>query len=324
MTNSTFVANSANAPDGSGGAIDNASTLNVINSTFSKNSANSGGAIADGTTTIKGSILAASTGGGNCAATITNDGYNISDDASCGFGTSTAANGLTIGDNVNPLLDPAGLASNGGPTQTIALQSNSAAVDAIPFASCTFTSGTLNPCTNPPALTTSNQLICDQRGEPRPDPEDGPNGACDIGAFELQQSISFARFRPLLIVDLPQYFTLQGSLALAPGRPALDPSTEAVVVTLSSESLAPVTLTIPPGSFRRFDGQYVFRGKVRNVTVFALITPLFRNDYGFLIAANGLSLTGISNPVTVTLEAGLDSGTQNVRAVFIGGRFSGS
>lgn len=74
---------------------------------------------------------------------------------------------------------------NGGPTETIALETSpimSPAIDAIPFASCTYPSGSLNPC----STSTSLQLTCDQRGEPRPDAEDGGSGNCDIGAFELQ------------------------------------------------------------------------------------------------------------------------------------------
>jgi len=57
------------------------------------------------TVTVSNSILY-SNSGENCVvngATIDNGGYNISDDATCGFGSSTGANGKTIGDNVNPL-----------------------------------------------------------------------------------------------------------------------------------------------------------------------------------------------------------------------------
>ena len=86
-------------------------------------------------------------------------GYNISDDTSCGF-AGTGTNGQTLGDGVNPLLDPNGLQNNGGPTQTIALQSTSPAISAIPPADCPST---------------------DQRGDPRPA---AGQTACDIGAFE--------------------------------------------------------------------------------------------------------------------------------------------
>jgi hypothetical protein len=114
--------------------------------------------------------LAMGTSGGNCGGAgtppVTDGGYNISDDTTCGF-TGTGANGKTIGDSVSPQLDPKGLQSNGGPTQTIALLSTSPAIDAIPIAQC---------------------LATDQRGTARPDSEDStnPSPACDIGAFEFR------------------------------------------------------------------------------------------------------------------------------------------
>jgi predicted outer membrane repeat protein len=168
VTNSTFSGNSATA---SGGGIFNiGGTLTVTNSTFSGNSAPSGGGIYNSNSgpaaTVTNSILAASTGG-NCGGNaIVNGGFNISDDANCSFGTSTGANGTIIGDNVNPQLSASGLANNGGPTQTIALQPNSPAIDGIPIAQCPST---------------------DQRGDPRPDPADSgaSNLSCDIGALEV-------------------------------------------------------------------------------------------------------------------------------------------
>jgi len=62
---------------------------------------------------------------------------------------------------------------NGGPTETIALEPNSQAVDFIPVASCTDQSS-----------PTPQPLTTDQRGLPRPDP--GNPNFCDAGAFELQ------------------------------------------------------------------------------------------------------------------------------------------
>ncbi|MGC2493250.1 choice-of-anchor Q domain-containing protein, partial [Candidatus Binatus sp.] len=192
VTNSTFLGNSAAA----GGAIFNSGsgTLAVTNCTFSGNSGAGGGAIhsdhggtvtsstfsnnsagvsgagaailANNTTVeVTNSILSNSTGlncGVQSGGVIGNGGYNISDDTSCGFGSSLGANGDTIGDDVNPLPATGGLQNNGGPTDTIALQPNSPAVNAVPIADC------------PPT---------DQRGDPRPDPGDMSN-ACDIGAFE--------------------------------------------------------------------------------------------------------------------------------------------
>jgi len=97
------------------------------------------------------SILAANAGG-NCFGPITDAGNNIDDAVSCGL---SEPNSLS---NTDPLLDPAGLQDNGGPTQTIALLAGG------------------------PALNAGNDAACpstDQRGIVRPQ---GTN--CDIGAYE--------------------------------------------------------------------------------------------------------------------------------------------
>ena len=175
ITNSTFVDNHDN-PDKSsfgGGIYDGQNQLLVISdSTFAGNTSATGGNLyidAGGVLEVFGTILAYSTAaeGFDCAyshfATVDDLGYNIDDDGTCDFATSsatTAANGQTIGDNVEPQFDPNGLQQNGGPNETIALLADSPAVAAIPAAQC--------PAT-------------DQRGDPRPAPG---QTACDIGAFE--------------------------------------------------------------------------------------------------------------------------------------------
>jgi len=160
ITNCTFSGNGAT----DGGAVFSSHGGTVTSSTFSNNSAVGAGAaiFANGTTVeVVNSILANSTGtncGVESAGTIGNGTFNIADDSSCGFGSSTGLNGDAIGDSVLPLLEA--LQNNGGQTDTFALQPNSPAIDAVPIANC------------PPT---------DQRGDPRP----GDGGsACDIGAFE--------------------------------------------------------------------------------------------------------------------------------------------
>jgi hypothetical protein len=118
VINTTFSGNNASVR---GGGIFNFNTITVTNSTFAGNSAGEGGGVVSfgGGMTIKSTIMAAN-GGGNCLSgfgPIIDAGYNISDDDSCGF---TAIGSLN---NTDPQLDPAGLANNGGPTQTIALLS---------------------------------------------------------------------------------------------------------------------------------------------------------------------------------------------------------
>jgi len=180
VVNSTFSGNRAGF---GGGAIDAGATgaprftgLVVINSTLSGNNADSGGGIfvqfsfvgVKNTILVTNNAVNCSVSGPESDAQLIDSGYNISDDSTCGFAKTGSANN---GDNVDPLLSPGGLADNGGPTQTIALQSGSPAIDAIPVADCTDQASPPNPITT------------DQRGFPRPDAKEQ---VCDIGAYEFQ------------------------------------------------------------------------------------------------------------------------------------------
>jgi hypothetical protein len=169
VTNSTFSANSAEA-GGGGGIFDDAGTLAVTNSTFN---GNAGGGIVNGSAfgspigsvDIKGTILTVSTGD-NCVGPITDVGYNLDDDGSCDFSSSTTPDSAIA-------LDPNGLQNNSGPTETSALESNSVAINKIPVANCTDQS-------SPPV-----RLLTDQRGVIRPQ-----FTACDIGAYEYDTALS--------------------------------------------------------------------------------------------------------------------------------------
>lgn len=159
---------------GTGGGIANYGTTTISNSTISSNSAGAdGGGIWNGQVpsvmTVKNTILANNIVGNlpgvvapqpsNCYGAIESDGHNISDEGSCSFAGPGDLNNIPAG------LDPAGLKSNGGLTQTIALLATSPAVDAIPLGFCTAIDGT--------------PIATDQRGLPRPQ-----GSACDIGAIE--------------------------------------------------------------------------------------------------------------------------------------------
>ena len=164
VTNSTFSGNSATT--GGGAIYSQGGTVQISNSTFGTNPENIGGGGALGnagsSVLIQNSIVANSANGGNCAGTITSDGYNLSSDSTCNFSSSGDLN------NKNPKLGP--LHKNGGPTQTLALQKGSPALDAGNPAGCRDFSG--------------NLLTTDQRGLPRPG--GGETTGCDMGAYESQ------------------------------------------------------------------------------------------------------------------------------------------
>ncbi|MEO8392024.1 MAG: choice-of-anchor Q domain-containing protein, partial [Chloroflexota bacterium] len=163
VTNSTFSDNTHQV-------IFNRGTLTLTNSTVSGNSpSNTGGSISNsiGTITLNNTIVAKSTNGIDCyiySGTVTVN-HSLISDGSCGVGTGPSyTNGNLSGD---PLLDPAGLANNGGPTQTIALQASSPAINAGSNALA------LDPSSNP--------LQYDQRGAGYPRII---GGTVDMGAYE--------------------------------------------------------------------------------------------------------------------------------------------
>ena len=169
VTNSTFSGNSSthgSAINSDPGPITN--LVIATGSTFSGNSVigdseNSVVFAQSGTVTFQNSLIAGNTlnGGSECGVShgvITDLGYNLDDDGSCGL--SSANYSLSNNQNSNP----GALSSNGGPTQTVPLTYSSTAIDAIPI--------TASACGVSP----------DQRGVLRPQ-----GFACDIGAFEAQE-----------------------------------------------------------------------------------------------------------------------------------------
>lgn len=183
INNSTFSANVASGNHPRGGAIFNGGTLAVTNSTFVGNiSSGPGGALFNNGP----ATLVASTFTNNVAAGANGDAFytfntitvsrTIVTNGCAGPGTLASmgdnigpcfGDSLVLNDrNLDPLLD--GLADNGGPTQTQALQPASPALDEVRVNAATC-SGT------------------DQRGVVR------PSGVrCDIGAVEMDLDHIFA------------------------------------------------------------------------------------------------------------------------------------
>jgi len=166
---------STNTAGNQGGGILNTGTLTVNDSTLSGNSSTllvGGGIYNQGTLTLKSTLLANESSGGNCyiySGAVTSDGYNLSDDSTCTFLTATGDQNDVTG--AATYLGP--LQPNGGPTSTIALLSNSTAIDAIPVNECTDAFG--------------NVVATDQRGVSRPQGK-----GCDIGAFEVAVAVPTA------------------------------------------------------------------------------------------------------------------------------------
>ena len=200
ITNCTFNGNVAlggnggsggpaggNGGNGSGGAIYNLGAITITSATISGNSGASGtpgtgsvngvfgvgigGMVAAGTATMANTISAGNTGsnggGGDAHGLFVSSGYNLIGIGDFGPGfTSTGDQVGTTAAPINPGLGP--LQNNGGGTNTMALLSNSPAID----------------------QGKSFGLAADQRGHERPfdaaniSNATGGDGS-DIGAFEL-------------------------------------------------------------------------------------------------------------------------------------------
>ncbi len=173
VKDSTISDNTATLDIG-GGILNGGGTTTVESSTLSGDTAGYAGAEIGNNVTLAGDIIGTPNGPpstGECFGSPepSDDGYNVSDDASCNLTTSTSINS-------SPTIDAylGSLGANGGPTQTVPLLASSSVI----------------PSPGPdPALTAipssfilpTGESACsdpDQRGAPRSAP-------CDMGAFEL-------------------------------------------------------------------------------------------------------------------------------------------
>ena len=161
VTNST-VADNLNA-----GIDTGASTINLAYDTI--NNSGSGFAQIDsggGTLTSFGTVITQAGGGNpNCAftGTKTSQGYNYSDDATCGFTQATDKQGAA-----NPMLGTLG--AHGGTGLTMVPKTGSPLIDAIPAASC--------------QTGLAAGIVTDERGITRPQ-----GSGCDIGAVEVAVAV---------------------------------------------------------------------------------------------------------------------------------------
>ncbi len=171
--NNNFAVNNGGGIDvGSG----NPGTLTLMNSTVAQNTADFGGGIANfgttvlyyttvdsnraavsggnlyasGSTTLRGTIVSESLGGGNCSAPVNSIGYNLDSDGTCALGYASDIVGQPS------LLGP--LQNNGGYGATEAPLAQSPAID-----------------------TASGCPATDQTGISRP-----IGAGCDMGAFEAR------------------------------------------------------------------------------------------------------------------------------------------
>jgi predicted outer membrane repeat protein len=175
VTNCTFVGNTAGS-EGGGIEIESGTrNVTLVNDTVTANrvrtstSGAGGGIRSDYPAVLENTLVAGNTRGSSASAD--DIGGSVSSSSSFNLTGTGGSGGLSSGNNNLLGISSPGLgtlASNGGPTPTVALQSSSPAIDH-----------------GSNAFVTSGET--DQRGLPRV-----ANGTVDIGAFEVQSTSSAA------------------------------------------------------------------------------------------------------------------------------------
>jgi YVTN family beta-propeller protein len=136
-----------------------------------------------------------------------------------------------------------------------------------------------------------------------------------VGIVPPSPGVPFLAFSAqLLLIDLDRKpnqdsFQLRSHFTLR-STASIDPVAEPVTLQIGT-----FTVTIPPGSFTKLpDGSFPFVGVIGGVPLVVLFKPNGTLRYGFFAKAKGASLAGTSNPVSVTLTIGDDSGTASITA----------
>jgi hypothetical protein len=274
VRDSTIAGNSS----GAGVVADNGgTTATIYGSTIT---GNSGGVVDGGGAQLTlGADLLASDGTADCSGTITDGGYNYSDNATCP-GTGTSHNGQST-------LAVGMLASNGGATQTESVTPGSAAYDVIPV-----------------GATVAGEPFCsgtDQRGVPRT----GPASACSAGAFQYAPPV-VTGFRPTASVEpgLPVTLTGYGLVDVT----SADVGSSAAAIT--SETAGSLTLAVPlslslgsqPITLRNPDGSTIVA--FNTVAPPGVSTPLLPPGQYEVAYSQALAVSGGGAPYTYALTSG--------------------
>ena len=138
-------------------------------------------------------------------------------------------------------------------------------------------------------------------------------GPIAFGLF-IQPVLVFSANTQLTVYPNQQRFDITNSnFTLGASSNGINPPTEPVTLQIGS-----FKITIPPGSFvsTRGPGDFQFVGVIDNVQLVVSITLASPNKYFFAVEARNVSLT-VSNPETITLTIGNESGTTTVNAVII-------
>jgi 6-phosphogluconolactonase len=100
-------------------------------------------------------------------------------------------------------------------------------------------------------------------------------------------------------------FDLNESFTLGANSNGINPVTENVTMQIGTFSV-----TIPAGSFQQNpNGRFAFQAVINGTSLQVQVVPLGNNVFTFKAEGTSVGLTGLSNPMTVVLTIGTDSGS---------------
>jgi YVTN family beta-propeller protein len=137
-----------------------------------------------------------------------------------------------------------------------------------------------------------------------------------VGRFTVPQLVAirptvlFSAFSAKLDISSTG-FDLKGTFTLGAGG-TINPPTRPLTPRVGT-----YTVTVPAGSFEAGPkATFTFEGTINGVALQIRIAPLGGNSYSIQVDASGVDLTALTNPVTVTLTIGNNTGMTSVTADF--------
>jgi len=124
------------------------------------------------------------------------------------------------------------------------------------------------------------------------------------------RAVPLASLSPKLNVTVAQgVFNLNATFAPGSASTGINPVTQPVTL-----KIGPYSVTLPVGSFHLNPVGYVYSGVINGTTLAVQIASLGGNQYSLKASGTGANLSGIANPVPVTLTIGNNTGKVSVTA----------
>jgi hypothetical protein len=129
-------------------------------------------------------------------------------------------------------------------------------------------------------------------------------------AVAITPSLPFSAFSARLEISTTA-FQLNGNFTLGAGG-KINPPAQSLTLQVGTYKV-----TLPPGSFQAGPhGTFTFQGTVGGVSHQIRISPAGAGAYQIQVEASGVNLSGLTNPVTVSLTIGNNTGKTSVNAQF--------